>query len=241
MITALAVISVIFIGIGFLVTESNAKYLLAGYNTMSDIERQNFDIKSYIPFFRKFNIFLGVSLFIITLVLYYFVDPDWSGIFMILYPILAYGYFTWASKRFMNLQDKKLKRKRIIAIGVLVAVLLGVSGMLIYSLQDNTIIVHRETIEIKGEYGMTIDVDNIQTITLVDAIPPLALKLNGFAMANVKKGYFKTKSGQKIKLLLNNSTPPYVCIELKDGFHIYYSSKKESNQIVFNKLNQVMN
>lgn len=53
----------IFIGISFLINQNNAKDLLSGYNTMSDVEKQNFDIATYVLYFKKFNLFLGFSLF----------------------------------------------------------------------------------------------------------------------------------------------------------------------------------
>ena len=67
--TPILILSSIFIAIAFIVNENNAKYLLSGYNTMSEEERMKFDIKSYIPFFRNFHIFLGISLLIISLIL----------------------------------------------------------------------------------------------------------------------------------------------------------------------------
>jgi hypothetical protein len=39
--------------IAFFVTENNDKSLLSGYNTMSEQERQKFDIKSYIAYFKN--------------------------------------------------------------------------------------------------------------------------------------------------------------------------------------------
>ena len=54
-------LSLLFIGLGFLVTKENAKYLLAGYNTMSAEERKKVNLEKYIPFFRKFHIYLGIS------------------------------------------------------------------------------------------------------------------------------------------------------------------------------------
>ena len=39
-------IDVVFIAIAYGVNEKNAKLLLAGYNTMSEQERKNFDLKS---------------------------------------------------------------------------------------------------------------------------------------------------------------------------------------------------
>ena len=49
----------LFIAVGFILTENNAKTLLAGYNTMSDEERQKVDIVAFLKYFRKFHVFPG--------------------------------------------------------------------------------------------------------------------------------------------------------------------------------------
>ena len=57
----LLITSLSYIGIAFLVNEKNAKYLLSGYNTMSQQQKDKFDLKSYLIYFRKFWINIGVS------------------------------------------------------------------------------------------------------------------------------------------------------------------------------------
>ena len=41
---AITLINLLFVGIGFTITEKNAPYLLAGYNTMSKEERKQIDL-----------------------------------------------------------------------------------------------------------------------------------------------------------------------------------------------------
>ena len=62
----LLITSLSYIGIAFLVNEKNAKYLLSGYNTMSEPEKEKFDIKSYLIFFKKYWINLGVTSSLVT-------------------------------------------------------------------------------------------------------------------------------------------------------------------------------
>ena len=236
MITAITLISILFVGIGFIVTDNNAKYLLSGYNTMSETAKSNFDIKSYIPYFRRFHIYLGFSLFLIGLLLYYFVNPDWTAVFMVLYPILAYVYFIAKGGKFLKQKDSKQKRKRMLAMGIMLATLFGLSGMFLYSLRDNTIVIKDHVIEIKGDYGIELKIDDIKTIVLVDSIPNLSKKLNGFALTNVKKGDFETTSGEKIKLLINVMSRPFLYIQMKDNFRIYYTAKGKSIHSIFKEL-----
>lgn len=93
-------ISLLFLAIGFILTKNNAKYLLAGYNTMSEEKRRQLDIQPFLLYFRKFHIFLGLSFFIISSILIYVVSEKAGGLFISIYPILAYLYFFWSSAKY---------------------------------------------------------------------------------------------------------------------------------------------
>lgn len=123
MIVPIIVLSFILFAIAFIITEENAKYLLSGYNTMSDEERQKFDIKSYILFLKKFHIFLGISTFIISLLLLYLVNSDWSGLFLGTYPILSYIYFIWKGSHFLKEPSKQHKVLTYFGMLVLLVIL----------------------------------------------------------------------------------------------------------------------
>lgn len=63
MIYVITGISLLFVAIGLIVTKRNAKYLLSGYNIINEEDRKKVDSKAYIPYFRNFHIFLGISFF----------------------------------------------------------------------------------------------------------------------------------------------------------------------------------
>lgn len=46
--------AMLFVLIAYFINEENAKYLLAGYNTMSEEARSKFDIVGYLKFFKRF-------------------------------------------------------------------------------------------------------------------------------------------------------------------------------------------
>lgn len=233
-------ISILLTGIGFLVTENNASYLLSGYNTMSEEEKKQFDIKSYIPFFRKFHIFLGTSLTSIGLVLFYFVDTDTSGLFMGIYPILAYTYFIWISNK--KYSHSTSTKQRILLYTVIVA-LIALVIVILYgfkeTMKENELKITTTKIEITGSYGVTIQKEAIFKVTLVKEIPAIAHKTNGFALETIYKGYFRTQTGEKVKLLLNSNQKPILLIETKDHEKIYYSAKTKSNQFLYQMLKKV--
>src|SRR5690606_3586929 len=139
MIIVSVLLAFVFVGIGFLITEKNAKHLLSGYNTMTEEDRKNFNLTDYLKVFRKFHVFLGTSLLIISLLLFYFVDADYSGVCVGIYPIAAYIYFIWKGKRFNNMKDEQTKSSYLFALIIMIAVLIGIVAMFTYGLQDNTI------------------------------------------------------------------------------------------------------
>jgi hypothetical protein len=236
MIVPILILSAIFIAIAFFVNENNAKYLLSGYNTMSEVERQNFDIKSYIPYFRNFHIFLGVTLLIISLILLYFVNSDWSGIFLGTYPILAYVFFIWKSNQFTKNKSKKQKVTTYAAMSVMFLLFSVIIYEFKSSLKDNEILVDSKKIEITGDYGIEINISNLKSIELIKKLPEISSKTNGFALETIKKGYFRTENDEKVKLLINSKKTPIILLITNDNQKIYYSSKDKSNEEIYNEV-----
>ena len=62
----LLITSLSYIGIAFLVNEKNAEYLLSGYSLMNKQEKEKFDLKSYLIFFKKYWINIGVTSSLVT-------------------------------------------------------------------------------------------------------------------------------------------------------------------------------
>lgn len=236
MLIALIIISLIFVAIGFLLTIENADSLLSGYNSMSAEEKKNFDINSFVPYFRKFHLVLGGTLLIIGLLLYYLINPDWTGVFMSTYPLIAYCFLIWKTNKFYKVPNKKDRIKTYVVMVFMLAVFVALGGMFIYTLQENRVIVEKELIKITGDYGRELEKSKIKSITLIDTLPNIKVKTTGFSLQKIKKGSYKTEDNEEITLLINSDKKPIVLIEDINGHKIYYSSKERSNQDVFEEL-----
>jgi len=236
MVVVVVIISLIFLIVACSVNENNAKYLLSGYNTMSDEEKQKFDIHSYIPYFRKFHLALGISFLVISLLLYFFVDSNWCGIFSGVYPILAYVYFIWKSNKFSKENSKKQDIKTYIVMGVMLLLAVFISFEFKSSLNDNEINIANDTITISGSYGMEIKINDVKSIQLINELPKIASKINGFALDKVKKGYFSTDKGEKVTLLINSLKSPFLLITTTENKRIFYTSKNKSMVDIYTML-----
>lgn len=226
MMIVIILLSLLFFFIGFILNQSNAKYLLSGYNTLSKEEQANFDIKSYLNLFKKFHIFLGISYLIGGFVLKYFFSENATGVFLGIYPIVAYLFFMFRFNKYSIGQSKKTNR---IGIVILVFTLFGVIFLLFLGFHEDRLFIKRDKIIIEGFYGEQLKIEDIDSVLLCNIKPEIAYKSNGFDLGEIKKGYFKTKSGEEIKLILNSSQMPMILIVKKSGQKIIYSTKNESN------------
>ncbi len=64
------VVSLLYILIGQYTNEKNAKRLFAGYRGMSKAEREKYDIKGIVKFFKPFISYLGIS----SMLLYFIIS-----------------------------------------------------------------------------------------------------------------------------------------------------------------------
>src|SRR5690606_653458 len=229
--------SLLFIAIGFILTENNAKYLLSGYNTMSEEDRKKIDIKAYIPYFRNFHIFLGISFAVLGCFLVYFVGDNACGIFLGVYPIVAYIYFISTSSKYSIRLSKRWNK---IGVVVLIGTLIFVVGLLGYGFKENKISVDSESVSFKGSYGERLTEAEIQSIELVRKLPEITSKTNGFALGTINKGYFKTRNGEIVKLILNSDNKPVILLTKTDGKKIYYSAKDKSNEQILDEIRKIL-
>jgi hypothetical protein len=214
-------------GVGFLLTEKTAPSMMSGYQKLSAEDKRAFKLTEFVRFFRKFHFIVGGMIMVLSPLLFFFVGEDANSILIIVFPLLAYIFFIIKIK-FYTPASQQLALN--FALGLMIVVSLGAAVMFYRSIQPGTILVHGHSLEITGIYGKTIDYVDIEEVVLVDSIPAITLKTNGFESSTVKKGWFKTRSGEKVKLFLTDANPPYLFIQLKDGTKMFYGDDKKDVQ-----------
>ena len=214
-------LSVIFASVGFIVTKSNAKYILSGYNTMSEAERANVDINGYLNYFRRFHFVMGISLFAGTLLIS-LINNNWASIFMITFPLAAYSYMVMQGESYLRASGGKRFTSYFTA-GVLLLIAIFIGFETFRDFQSSKLILNKETIEIKGSYGITIRKQEINSVRLVKDLPPISYKQNGFAAGDYAKGSFKIKNGQVVRMFVNKNGNQFLLLNTANG-NIYYNS-----------------
>ncbi|MCE7063314.1 DUF3784 domain-containing protein [Dyadobacter sp. CY343] len=235
MILIALILSVVFGSIGFLVTEKNARYSLSGYNTMSEQDRQQFDIVSYIRLFKQFHLTLAATLFI-GVCLLSLIDNNWASIFMTVYPLVAYLYFLVKTAAY-NKGKSGQKAGSYIAGTVLVVV---IGTLLFTSFKDyksSELRLNADKLAIEGSFGIKINRKQVEEQQLVDRIPEISYKENGFAAGDYAKGRFRTKDGRTVWLFVNKKASRFLWIKSAQG-DIFYSHDQMDMQTLSRNIEQ---
>jgi hypothetical protein len=227
------VLSLIFGSLGFVVTINNAKYLLSGYNTMSEADRAKMDIVGYLRFVKRFHIFLGISLLAGVLLLYLF-NHNWASSYMVLYPLLAYTYLLAKGNTFYRGTSGQ-KAGTYIGLAILLVVIVAVGSGLFTNFKNNEIVVTEGELEIRGVYGFKIPKADVTNVAVVKELPAISIKTNGFAAGDYAKGSFRTKDGKKVKLFVNKEARPFLLLNTQSE-EIYYSSDEVSTNDLYDKI-----
>jgi len=230
-------LSVLYILIGRILTVENAPYLLSGYNTMSAEDQKKVDLTAYVPYWSRFHLWLGLSHFILGSLLFYLWGEDAAGVFLGIYPILAYLWFMGRSRRFMpGVQERSMRVARY----VLIACALLVGGLMFVGQGSIPLEVSGDALRIGGMYGETLPRAALRRVQLVDTLPNIKRKTHGFASGSAKKGYFRTRDGRNVKLLLYRAEAPYLLLSRSDGQQIYYACEDHDNRLLWAQIDSLM-
>ena len=81
--------------------------------------------------------------------------------------------------------------------------------------QPNELIVKEDTVEITGMYGDIWKKEDFQKITLLEEMPKILSKENGFGTDMISKGHFNVSSYGSSLLFIHNPSP-YILIQTND-------------------------
>ena len=218
---------------GFLIN----KYpeLIAGYNTMSKEEKENFNIDGYKSMLKKTSIITGIFIIVFTFISSLLSWTTGKIYVAILSALLMFFYLVYKSRDFYKITDKKTQRKHSGKLIFLIVLVIGVVCFLFYASREPKISISNEKIEISGLYGFDIQVKNVDSVLITDRLPKISLRTNGFDLGNIKKGYFETKNQGTCKLFLQTRDTPYLKIKYSDNKLMYLNFKDKNKTMALYK------
>jgi hypothetical protein len=221
----------LFITLGALIKYAKWYWLIAGYNTATPEEKKNIDIEALSKVVSNALLAGGVAMFMLVVII--------SQGFAILGPIALFTgpvilalYLVWKTQKY-NTTNPVAARKTAIWATIFVGVLVLTIGVSIfYSSRPAVVAVSQQQIRISGTYGITEPMKNIQEVKLLDEIPDVKWKSNGFGFANVRKGKFHLQDWGEGKLFLHAANGPFIYIKTVDSYMlINYKDPEQTNEV----------
>ena len=100
MLIGFIITNICFLGVAFVTNEDNAEQLLSGYNTMSKEEKESFDLKNYLIFFKKFFINLAIYSSLIYLISYLIFEESTASMIYFVSVLIPFPYIIYMGNKF---------------------------------------------------------------------------------------------------------------------------------------------
>ena len=218
-----------------------AYWLISGYNTMSEENRENVDIKNLGEFIA--NILFVMSGIILIATLLILLNQTLAAVFAFFLMVPVSIYTVIRAQTYdgnTRKPDGTTKTGTKVLIGALVSFLVltmaGVGTFLYFSNKPAEYLIQDDTLKISGQYGEIIKFSDIVGITIEEQIPEIQFKSNGSDLGNKKKGYFKLKDIGQAKLFVDTQKPPYIFINVRTGLRILNTDEPAETEKLYKKL-----
>ncbi|SNT04089.1 hypothetical protein SAMN05446037_10355 [Anaerovirgula multivorans] len=133
-----------------------------------------------------------------------------------------------------SFNDKNnLSRVKII---VSVLVVLGLAVAFFLGTRESEITLENNSLEIGGLYGITIQTDSIEEVTLREEIPTVRNKINALSMFSLKKGTFRMDEFERARLFLHSANGPYIQITTDEEIIFINYKNSEKTRTIYNEI-----
>jgi hypothetical protein len=214
---------VLFLFFGWAIVKKEWYWLISNFNGKSKDEQQQLIKNGYPQRIGKLMIATAAGMAILLPLSFtsflYSIEVQFG--FMIVFLL---GGLIYLSK-----YEIKEKRKRSYIFSTLLAIgtigfIVGLSYM---GYQDFEMKHYEDSFEITGMYGEEWGYAEIRHVELLEEIPEVTWKQNGFGLASMAKGIFKVEEYGSSLLFIHKGSQPYIFIET-DNDKIFINSKSEA-------------
>lgn len=200
----------LFLLLGWAMLQREAYWLISGFSTRPKEEQEELIANGFPQRTGKLMIATAVGM-VLLMPLYW---TSFAYTFEVQFGfmlVFLMGGLIYLSKYEV---PKKRKRSYIISTSLFVVVI-GALGVLEYiAYQDYELIARGQSFEITGVYGDEWPYQEVTKVELLDEMPEVTFKQDGFGMSTIAKGRFKVKDYGSSLLFIRKETSPILYIEM---------------------------
>ncbi|ART75597.1 hypothetical protein B4U37_05950 [Sutcliffiella horikoshii] len=210
----------IFLLIGWAIVKKEAYGLISSFRSRPKEEQEELIQNGYPQKTGKLLIGTAIVL-LIMLPLLFTSFPYAMEVQIGVMVVLLLGGFIYLSKYEV---PKKRKKSYIISTSIAV-VTFGFLFVVSYlGFQEAELTLRENSFEISGVYGDEWRFEDITQVDLVEEMPEVYLRTNGYGMQSISKGHFKVKDYGSSLLFIYKGNSPYLLIKTNDDT-IFINSK----------------
>ena len=232
MIVIQVITAFLFVSMGYFISRKKVYWLLSGFNLKSKEEQEELIKNGYPQAAAKGITYSGYIL--LGGILFYFlrlpyaVELSW-GIMM----IYLFGHLLYISK--LDAEKSRKANKMILIVTIILTVSI-MGGVFFLGAQANHLTVKENTMTISGSYGVEWSLDEITQLELVDELPKILLRTNGYSTAARAKGKFRLEDLGSGLLFIHRHNPPYIFVKRGDDYLFINSSDSEETMKWYHEL-----
>lgn len=210
----------IFLLIGWAIVKKEAYGLISSFRSRPKDEQEVLIQNGYPQKTGKLLIGTGLVL-LILLPLLFTSFPYAMEVQIGMMVVLLMGGFIYLSKYEV---PKKRKKSYIISTSVAVVTLVVLFVVSYLGFQEAELTLKQDSFAISGVYGDQWRYDDITQVDLLEEMPEVLIRTNGYGMQSISKGHFKVKNYGNSLLFVYKGHSPYLLMKTKDDT-IFINSK----------------
>ncbi|HUI31410.1 MAG TPA: DUF3784 domain-containing protein [Candidatus Acidoferrales bacterium] len=232
----MSIIVLLFVVSGILIRSKRYNWLTPG--TMEQVHDGTVDTTGLGNFIGNFFFVIAGTLLVAGIFNHFHIF--YGLVFSIAFLFFLVAFMLIRTQKYNRsiLPSGKRKTSAKVILGIIVAALVIIGGMLIYGSIEQSVDVDKDKMEIGGLYGASLDMDGAAKVSMIRELPKIQTKTNGFDFANVLKGNFRLDGLGEGKLYVNVNTPLFIEIKLKDSFVILNFKDSTATKAVYEKMKQ---
>ncbi len=215
-------IAILFL-FGYLILKKEQYELISGFAMKSEEEQQELIKKGYPQAQAKGLICAGYIL-LAGLLLELMNVRNAILISLLVMTVFLFAYLLYITKLDV---ERTRKRNVIILIVTMVFTFAIVGGVVYVGAGANELTVSDEYLHISGGYGVDWPLEEVTNVELVEQLPKIQMRMNGYSLGQRLKGRFRLEELGNGRLFLYRDHPPFVFIEKGEDF-LFSNSKDEA-------------
>jgi len=144
---------------------------------------------------------------------------------------------TEADLQTFDVQENQWRKRLPAAIIIGTLVILFISS--IGAIRDTVVEINNETLVIKGSYGLSIPLPEIEHVDTVTHLS-ISRRVNGYGFAGTLKGYCKLSDGTRVKVFLKTKHKPYILIHsknIKEPIYLNFRDREKTINLYYHLKN----